>query len=114
MKLMYFGKKIWIELDNFEDFDTFYEEIVLEECAFKFIDGTVEDIEKFFLKMEKLSTGLDDCDYYRFDCDCAFDGADTIFIFDDLSLFTLNGAIGRHESIMNFYKQIKNRIEEGS
>lgn len=114
MKLMYFGQKIWIELENYEDFETFYEEIVLEECAFKFIDGTAEDIEKFFLKMKKLSTGLDDCDYYRFDCDCAFDGADTIFIFDDLSLFTLNGAISRHESIMDFYKQIKNRIEEGS
>ena len=114
MKLMYFGQKIWIELDNFEDFDTFYEEIVLNECAFKFIDGTVEDIEKFFLKMADSCDGLDDCDYYRFDCDCAFNGADTIFIFDDLSLFTLNGAIGRHESIANSYRNTKNRIEEGS
>lgn len=114
MKMMYFGKKIWIELDNFEDFDTFYDEIVLNECAFKFIDCTVEDIEKFFLKMEKSGSGLDDCDFYRFDCDCAFDEVDTIFIFDDLSLFTLNGAIRRHESIIDFYRDIKNRIEEGS
>lgn len=114
MKLMYFGKRTWIELDNFEDFDTFYEEIVLEECAFKFIDGTAEEIEKFFLKMEESGGGLDDCDYYRFDCDCVFNEADMIFIFDDLSLFTLDNVIRRHETIMNTYKNIKKRIEEGS
>lgn len=114
MKLMYFGKNFWIELHGYEDFETFYEEIVLEECAFKFIDGTVEDIEKFFLKMEELGRRLDDCDYYRFDCDCVFNEADTIFIFDDLSLYTLNNAIRRHETIANNYRQIKNRIEEGS
>ena len=114
MKMMYFGQKIWIELDNFEDFDTFYEEIVLNEYAFKFIDGTAEDIERFFLKMEESCGGLDDCDYYRFDCDCNFDEADTIFIFDDLSLFTLDDVIRRHESIANSYRNIKNRIEEGS
>lgn len=114
MKLMFFKDENWIELDNFEDFDTFYEEIVLEECAFKFIDGTAEDIEKFFLKMAESCGGLDDCDYYRFDCDCTFNGADTIFTFDDLSLYTLNGAIRRHESIADHYRQIKNLIEEGS
>lgn len=53
MKLMYFGKNFWIELHGYEDFETFYEEIVLEECAFKFIDGTAEEIENFFLKMEE-------------------------------------------------------------
>lgn len=114
MKLMYFKDENWVELEDYYDFETFYERIVLEECAFKFIDGTAEDIEKFFLKMEKSSGGLDDCDYYRFDCDCVFNEADTIFIFDDLSLFTLNGAIRRHESVIDFYRQIKNRIEEGS
>lgn len=114
MKLMYFKDKNWIELENYKDFDTFYEEIVLEECAFKFIDGTAEDIEKFFLKMAESCGGLDDCDYYNFDCDCNFDEADTIFIFDDLSLFTLDNVINRHEKIANSYRQIKNRIEEGS
>lgn len=114
MKLMFFKDENWIELDNFEDFDTFYEEIVLHEYAFKFIDGTVEDIERFFLKMEESCGGLDDCEYYRFDCDYAFNEADTIFIFDDLSLFTLNNVIRRHETIANNYRQIKNQIEEGS
>lgn len=114
MKLMYFGKNFWIELHGYEDFETFYEEIVLEECAFKFIDGTAEEIERFFLKMGESCGGLDDCDYYRFDCDCDFDEADTIFIFDDLSLFTLDDVIRGHEIIANSYRQIKNRIEEGS
>lgn len=114
MKLMYFGRNFWIELPGYEHFETFYEEIVLEECAFKFIDGTAEEIEKFFLKMRDLSAGLDDYDYYRFDCDCDFNEVDTIFIFDELSLYTLNNAIHRHEKIANDYSQIKNRIEEGS
>lgn len=113
MKLMYFKDENWIELENYDDFDTFYEEIALEERAFKFIDGTVEDIEGFFLKMEKSSGGLDDCDYYSFDCDCVFNEADTIFIFDDLSLFTLDGVIRRHEVITSHYRNIKNQIEEG-
>lgn len=114
MKLMYFGKKTWIELDNFEDFDAFYEEIVLNEYAFKFIDGTIEEIDDYFDCMGGKCGGLDDCDYYRFDCDCDFDEADTIFIFDDLSLFTLDDVIRRHETIANSYRQIKKRIEEGS
>ena len=114
MKLMYFKDENWVELENYDDFDTFYGKIALEECAFKFIDGTTEDIEGFFLKMENSSGGLDDYDYYRFDCDCDFDEVDTIFIFYDLSLFTLDGVIHRHETITNNYRQIKNRIEEGS
>lgn len=113
MKMMYFKDKNWIELENYEDFYTFYE-VIVNEYAFKFIDGTAEDIERFFLKMEESCSGLDDCDYYRFDCDCVFNEADTIFIFDDLSLFTLNNVIRRHESIIDFYRDIKNRIEEGS
>ena len=114
MKLMYFKNENWVELENYDDFDTFYEEIILEERAFKFIDGTVEDIEKFFLEMEESGGILDDCDYYRFDCGCVFNEVDTIFIFDDLNLFTLDDVIRRHESIANSYRQIKNRIEEGS
>lgn len=113
MKLMYFKDENWIELDNYEDFYTFYYEVVVNEYAFKFIDSTIEDIERFFLKMEESCGGLDDCDYYRFDCDCGFDGEDTIFIFDELSLFTLDGVIRRHESIADSYRQIKNLIEEG-
>lgn len=114
MKLMFFNSKNWVELDNFEDFDTFYEEIVLNECAFKFIDGTAEDIERFFLKMEDSCGVLDDCDYYRFNCDYDFDEVDTIFIFDDLGLSTLDDIIRRYETIANNYRQIKNQIEEGS
>lgn len=93
-----------------EDFDDFYADIVLEEIPFKF-NCTEEEKEKFLEFIDRKSAGLDDCDYYRFNCD--YDGSvDEIYIFDDLVLCTLDRTIKYYERVAENFRKIKEQIEK--
>ena len=108
MKIMLFNSENkWVEVENGLDFDTFYEEVVLEECPFKFTDCTNDEKQHFLLYLKNESAGLDDCDYYQFNVN---DGnpVDNIFIFDDLQLYTLDNVIHKYEQTLNYYKNFKN------
>ena len=61
--------------------------------------------------MEEKSTCLDDCDYYRFDADTV-GTIDDVFIYDELSLYTIDKVIEKHERIVNYYKKFKSDIAE--
>lgn len=107
MKIMLFNKENkWVEVENGLDFDTFYEEVVLEERPFKFTDCTNDEKKHFLDYLADESGGLDDCDYYQFNVN---DGnpVDNIFIFDDLQLYTLDDVIYKYKQTLNYYKGFK-------
>ena len=111
MKIMLFNKENkWIEVKNGLDFDTFYEEVVLEERPFKFIDCTNDEKAHFLLYLKDESAGLDDCDYYQFDVNDN-NSIDNIFVFDNLQIYTLNKIISKYEQALNYYKNFKDYIE---
>jgi hypothetical protein len=87
MKIMKFDEK-WVEVE-INDFDDFFEDIVLEEVPFIFTDCENIVLRTFLNDMQKEGASLDDCDYFRFDCETKGTNED-IFIFSDLKIFTLN------------------------
>lgn len=110
MKIMLFNKENkWVEVENGLDFDTFYEEVVLEERPFKFADCTDDDKERFLLYLESESVGLDDGDYQNF-CVDDDNSVDNTFIFDDLVLYTLENVISKHEAILNYFINFLTKI----
>jgi len=112
MKIMLFNKENkWVEVENGLDFDTFYEEVVLEERPFKFADCTDDDKERFLLYLYNESAGLDDVEFYQFDVSDE-NSVDNIFIFDDLVLYTLEEVIEKYEMILDYYINFQEKIGE--
>ena len=100
----------WIEY-NYEDFDGFFDDIVQNECAFRFTECTEKEIDIFLDYITKKSTCLDDCDYYRFSCDRrTIDTIEDVYIFNDLILYTLDEIIKLTQSHLNYYKELKERV----
>lgn len=100
----------WIEY-NYEDFDGFFDDIVQNECAFKFAECTEDEIDGFLCKIEEKSTCLDDCDYYTFSCERRnSDTINDIYIFDNLVLYTLDEIIALRQRQLNYFKELKEKI----
>ena len=111
MKIMKFVDKKWVEVKNAENFDTFLIEIVWKECPFIFTDCTEEEKDDYIDRIGEESTALDDCDYYRFNCDDE-SSVDEIFIFDDLVLCTLDRVIRYYERVAENFRKIKKQIDK--
>lgn len=105
MKIMRFDEK-WVEVEV-NDFDDFFENIVLEEVPFIFTDCETVDLHTFLDDMQKEGSGLDDCDYFRFDCRIKGTNED-IYIFSDLQIFTLKDLFDcRKKQLHNLAKIIR-------
>lgn len=111
MKIMKFDEK-WVEVE-INDFDDFFENIVLEEVPFIFTDCENIEMHTFLNDMQKESDGLDDCDYFRFDCITKGTNKD-IFIFSDLQIFILIDLFDqRKRQVYNLAQTIR-QIEENT
>ena len=100
----------WIEY-NYEDFDGFFDDIVQNECTFRFTECTEDEIDSFLYELEKKSTCLDDCDFYTFSCERR--DSDTIndtYIFDNLVLYTLDEIIALRQRQLNYFKELKKKL----
>lgn len=110
MKIMLFNKENkWVEVENGLDFDTFYDNVIIEERPFKFVDCTNDDKERFLRYLDNESTCLDDCEYYQFDTSDE-NSVDNIFIFDNYQLCTLDEVISKHERSLNYFKNFKRQV----
>ena len=104
------NNKEWIEY-NYKDFDGFFDDIVQKECAFRFAESTENEIDDFLENLEENSTGLDDCDYYSFNCERRIlDTIEDVYIFYDLVLYTLDEIIALRQKQLNYYKELKRKI----
>ena len=112
MKIFIFkDNKEWIEYADYNDFDSFFDDVIQEDCAFKFADCTEEEIDNFLDYIQAKSTCLDDCDYYRFSCDRrTIDTIEDVYIFNDLILYTLDEIIKLTQSHLNYYKELKEKV----
>lgn len=109
MKIMLLNEENkWVEVENGLDFDTFYDEVIIEERPFKFAECTDDDKERFLCYLDEESTCLDDCEYYQFSVNDG-NSVDNIFIFNDYQLYTLDEVITKHERSLNYYKDLKRR-----
>ena len=111
MKIFIFANnKEWAEY-IYEDFDGFFDDIVQEECVFRFAECTEEEIDDFLENLEEKSTCLDDCDYYSFSCNrLSSDTIENVYIFDNLKLYTLDEIIALRQKQLNYYKELKKKI----
>ena len=111
MKIFIFeNEKEWIEYD-YKGFDEFFDDIVVNECAFRFADCEEDEIDDFLNNIGEKSTCLDDCDYYSFNCDRR--NSDTIadiYIFDSLVLYTLDEIIALRQRQLNYFKELKGKL----
>lgn len=111
MKIFVFANdKEWTEY-NYKGFDSFFNDIVRKECAFKFGECTEWDINVFLENLEEKSTYLDDYDYYSFSCNrLPSDTIENVYIFNDLRLYTLDEIIALRQKQLNYYKELKRKF----
>lgn len=110
MNIFAFRNDGWEEY-NYEDFDNFFDDIVQTETIFMFSNCTEDEIDDFLDKLESKSTGLDDVDYYRFDCTRSDSMTkDDIYLFYDLELQTLDEVIKQREGELKYFKNLKAKI----
>ena len=105
MKIMKFDEK-WVEV-KINDFEDFFEDIVLEEVPFIFTDCENIVLHTFLNDMQEQGNSLDDCDYFRFDCITKGTNED-VYIFSDLKIFTLKDLFDyRKKQLHNLAKIIR-------
>ena len=100
----------WIEY-NYVSFDEFFDDIVQNECAFRFANCEEKEIDDFLDNISEESGCLDDCDYYSFSCERRT--SDTIkdtYIFDNLVLYTLDEIIALRQRHLNYFKELKKKL----
>ena len=108
MKIFVFkNDEEWIEYPC-NNFDSFLNDIIKEECIFKFVDCTEKEIDTFFEDLEYKLMRLDNEDYY-----CHRLNTNTIkdtYIFIDLVLYTLDEVIRLRQRQLNYYRELREKI----
>lgn len=107
MKIFTFGNDGWNEY-VYEDFDSFFDNVVQTETFFMFSDCTEEEIEEFFDDVASETAGLDDEDYYRFfTYKRDFMNKKDIYVYNDLVLTTFDKLLENTQSYLNYLEEIK-------